>query len=50
MAQVGVSEGPFNNIFVTPDLEENHDKLMIIIQGSGAVRFLYRFAILLVDD
>eukprot|EP01119_Soliformovum_irregulare_P009878 TRINITY_DN2378_c1_g1_i2.p1 TRINITY_DN2378_c1_g1~~TRINITY_DN2378_c1_g1_i2.p1 ORF type:complete len:528 (-),score=126.03 TRINITY_DN2378_c1_g1_i2:269-1810(-) len=28
----------FTNIFVTPDLETNKDKLMLLIQGSGAVR------------
>lgn len=30
--------GPYNNIFVSEDLKTNTDKLMIIIQGSGAVR------------
>jgi hypothetical protein len=31
-------KGPTNNIFVSPDWQTS-DKLMLLIQGSGAVRY-----------
>lgn len=31
--------GPTNNIFVSPDWQ-TADKLMLLIQGSGAVRYV----------
>jgi len=35
---IGVTDDAFNNIFVSKDLETNAEKLLLIIQGSGAVR------------
>jgi len=35
---LGVTDEAFNNIFVSKDLSTNTEKLLLIIQGSGAVR------------